>query len=201
VLRVGAFLVTVPPRVGQFINRQQTNVPVMLRVAWKRFSVGVIVILVALLVVSNAYATPPTPMRVFIAADLTLPSTVSNLPSETFVVLQADGLANRLEGTLFLFYPPSSCATRSVFVSGTLFTNTTTGFQNLTFTGDTPPDPCVGLGQAVVRMMIGPAPEPPDPCILTLHFPSGRTASYAGETASFIVGTVTTTTTSTTSPS
>ena len=173
----------------------------MLRVAWKRFSVGVTVILVSLLVVGNAYATPPTLMRVFIAADLTLPSTASNLPSETFVVLQADGLTNHLEGTLFLFYPPKSCATRSVFVSGTLFTNPTTGYQTLAFTGETSPDPCIGLGPAVVRITIGPAPEPPDPCILMFNFPSGRTATYAGETASFIVGTVTTTTTSTTSPS
>jgi len=173
----------------------------MLRVAWKRFSVGVTVILVSLLVLSNAYATPPTLMRVFIAADLTLPSTASNLPLEAFFVLQADGLANRLEGTLFLFYPPNSCATRSVFMLGTLFTDPTTGFQNLAFTGETPPDPCIGLGPAVVRITIGPAPEPPDPCILMFHFLSGRTVTYSGATASFIVSTVTTTTSSTTSPS
>jgi len=66
----------------------------MLRVAWKRFSVSVTVILVALLVVSNAYATLPTLMRVFIAADLTLPSTAPILSSETFVLLQADGPAS-----------------------------------------------------------------------------------------------------------
>jgi len=172
----------------------------MLRLAWKRLSAGVTVILVALLVASNAYATPPNPMRVFAAADLTLPSTAPNLPSKIFVVIQADGLPNRLEGTLFLFYPPNSCATRSVFVSGTLFTNPTAVSQNLTFTGETPPDPCVGLGPAVVRIVIGPALAPPDPCLLTFHFPSGKTATYAGKTISFIVGTITTTT-STTSPS
>jgi len=171
----------------------------MLRVAWKRFSVGVTVVLVALLVVSNAYATPPNPTRVFVAADLTLPSTAPNLPSKIFVVLQADGLPSRLEGTLFLFYPPNSCATRSVFVSGTLFTNPTAASQNLTFRGETPPDPCVGLGPAVVSIVIWPALAPPDPCLLIFHFPSGRTATYAGKTTSFIAGTITTTTSTTSS--
>ena len=173
----------------------------MLRVAWKRFSVCVTVILIALLVVSNAYATPPNPMRVFVAADLALPSTSPNLPSTIFVVLQADGLPSRLEGTLFLFYPPNSCATRSVFVSGTLFTNPSTRSQNLTFTGETPLDTCVGLEPAAVTIMIEPALAPPDLCLLTFHFPSGRNATYVGETTSFKVDTVTTTTTSTTSSS
>jgi hypothetical protein len=178
----------------------------MLSVAWKRFSVGVTVILVALLAVSNAYAyTVPTPMnQVFIAADLMLPSVGplyvarQTFPSETFVVLQAEGLATNLGGRLFVFFPPTPCATTGAFVTGTLSTNPLNGQVTLTFTGFEPPDPCIKLGAAALKITIGPAPTPPDPCILTLTLPSGATVTYSGKTVSFIVTTVPTTTTATT---
>ena len=170
----------------------------MLSVAWKRFSVGVTVILVALLGVSNAYATVPTPMnRVFIAADLMLPSVAPGFPSETFVVLQADGLGTSLGGRLFVFFLPSLCATTGAFVTGTLSTNPLNGQVTLTFTGFEPPDPCIKLGAAALKITIGPAPTPPDPCILTLTLPSGATVTYSGETVRFIVTTVATTPTAT----
>jgi len=159
------------------------------------------------LVVGNAYATPPTPqdglggaVQVFIAADLTLPAADPGLPAETFVVLQAVGLGNHLGGTLFVFFPPTPCTSTGALVTGTLSRNPLNGEVTLTFTGFTPPDPCVKLGAAALKIMIGPAPEPPDPCVLTLTLPSGATVTYSGETARFIVTTVTTTT-STTTPS
>ena len=182
----------------------------MLGVAWKRFSAGIVVILVGLLVVSNAYAIPPnttpdTALRVFIAADLTPHSTVPVLPSEILVVLQADGSANDLEGTLFLFNALRSCrvSVPAMAVSGKLFTDSTTGIQRLAFKGFEPPDPCIELGPAMVKVMIGPAFTPPDPCTLTFRFLHGTNVTYTGETVRFIVAnsTTTTTTSTTTSPS
>ena len=182
----------------------------MLRVAWKRFSAGIIVILVALLVVSCAYATPPRlensqggAVRVFIAADLTPYSTVPVLPSEILVVLQADGSANDLEGTLFLSNALRSCriSVPAVAVSGKLFTDSTTGIQRLAFKGFEPPDPCIELGPAMVKVMIGPAFTPPDPCTLTFRFLHGTNVTYTGETVRFIVANSTTTTTTSTTTS
>jgi len=190
----------------------------MLRVAWKRFSVGIIVILVALLVVGNAYATSPTPqdneggtVQVFVAADLTLPalpSAASNLPSEIFVVLQAGGQAGPdhcdkvcQAGTLFLFNPESSCKINVpavVVVTGSSYTNPLNGEVNLTFRGFEPPEPCLQLGQREWEFMVGPAPVPPDPCVLIGTSPSGVTVTYTGETARFLVTTMTTTSSSST---
>jgi len=175
-------------------------------VPWKQFSIGIIVILVALLAVSNAYATQPTPEfnsqgghHVFVAADLTLPSTVAVSASEIFVVLQADGSANNLAGLMFLFNPESSCKINVpavVVVTGSSYTNPLNGEVNLTFRGFEPPSPCLQLGQKEWEFMIGPAPEPPDPCVLIGTSPSGATLTYTGETARFIVTTITTTTSS-----
>jgi hypothetical protein len=186
----------------------------MPRLAWKQLSVAAILILVTFIAASNAYAASPTQLtntNVFVAADLTLtPSGPSNLPSEMtseiFVVLEAGGPTNHLVGALFLFTPVSSCSVNVpgvVPVSGTLFTNPTTGIQTLSFTGYLPPDPCIHdpgpLGRALVKIMIGPAPTPPDPCILTLQVP-GVTVTFTGETTRFVVATVTSTTTTTTPP-
>jgi len=181
----------------------------MLRAVWKRFSVCVVVILVALLV-SNTYATPPntTPdtqlLRIFIAADLTLPSpvlpseTFHVLPSEIFVLLKAEGPADRLNGTLSLFFPPIPCGPRTVAVSEALFTNPTgvkqAGNKNLTFSGEVPPDSCTSFGLTMVTINIGPILStvlyPPNPCVLTFSSLHGRTVTYAGKTVRFIVGTV-----------
>ena len=178
----------------------------------KRHLMAAMLILVSFLAASNAYATQqptqPPQSKFFVAADLTRASSGDILASEFFVVLQAAAPVtaaappNRLLGTLFIFNPVTSCGVAGpveIAVSGGLFTNPTTGAQTLNFTGYVPPDPCIKLG-ALVNITIGPLRYyPPDPCVLTFKV-DGRTITFTGETARFLLVTTTTTSSTTTPP-